>query len=189
MKIIQQCQCFAFSVLTLLVKHQEGHPACKKLSGGCWCGYLSGTTCRLAYGPADATATHCLSLQWNPDWFLPFWYRLTRVVPDKGPLNVRIQQCQLVIFAVICLVNLEHCCKPVECVLLWNCPRCVYSARKLQPHECPYNIYSEGYSCGSYGGGSAATCVSLKKWVFLRSREESVCADPRALHYIFHQVR
>ena len=24
---------------------------------------------RLAYGPADATATHCLLLQLNPDWF------------------------------------------------------------------------------------------------------------------------
>ena len=30
---------------------------------GCWHGYLSGTRCRLAYGPADATATHCLLLQ------------------------------------------------------------------------------------------------------------------------------
>jgi len=29
---------------------------------GCWCGYLSGATCRLASGPADATATHCLLL-------------------------------------------------------------------------------------------------------------------------------
>ena len=29
----------------------------------CWCGYLSGARCRLAYGPADATATHCLLLQ------------------------------------------------------------------------------------------------------------------------------
>jgi len=27
-------QCFAFSALTLLVERQEGHPACKKLSGG-----------------------------------------------------------------------------------------------------------------------------------------------------------
>jgi len=27
---------------------------------GCWHGYLSGVRCRLAYGPADATATHCL---------------------------------------------------------------------------------------------------------------------------------
>jgi len=26
---------------------------------GCWHGYLSGTRCRFAYGPVDATATHC----------------------------------------------------------------------------------------------------------------------------------
>ena len=30
---------------------------------GCWRGYLSGARCRLAYVPADATATHCLLLQ------------------------------------------------------------------------------------------------------------------------------
>jgi len=29
---------------------------------GCWHGYLSGARCRLAYGQADATATHCLLL-------------------------------------------------------------------------------------------------------------------------------
>jgi len=44
---------------------------------------------RLAYGPADATATHCLLLQENPDWF----YRLTRVDPDKGPLNECVCVC------------------------------------------------------------------------------------------------
>ena len=33
---------------------------------GYWRGYLSGARCRLTYGPADATATHCL---YNPDWF------------------------------------------------------------------------------------------------------------------------
>ena len=27
---------------------------------GCWHGYLPGARCRLAHGPADATATHCL---------------------------------------------------------------------------------------------------------------------------------
>ena len=53
----------AFSALTLLVGRQEGHAACKKLSGGCWRGYLSGARCRLAYGPADDTANHCLLLQ------------------------------------------------------------------------------------------------------------------------------
>ena len=60
------------SALTLSVGRQEGHPACKKLSGGtvgCWRGYLSGARCRLAYGPADANATHCLLLQKNRDWF------------------------------------------------------------------------------------------------------------------------
>ena len=36
---------------------------------GSWRGYLSGARCRFAYGPADATATHCLLLQYNPDWF------------------------------------------------------------------------------------------------------------------------
>ena len=30
---------------------------------GCWHGYLSGARCRLVYGPADATATHCFLLQ------------------------------------------------------------------------------------------------------------------------------
>jgi len=52
----------AFSALTLLVGRQEGHPACKKQSGGVLA-WLSGARCRLAYGSADATATHCLLLQ------------------------------------------------------------------------------------------------------------------------------
>jgi len=54
----------AFSALMLLVGRQEGHPACKKLSVGvlAWL-FVCGVRCRLAYGPADATATHCLSLQ------------------------------------------------------------------------------------------------------------------------------
>jgi len=56
-------QCYAFSALTLLVGRQEGHPACKKLSGGVLAWYLSGARCRLAFGPADATATHYLLLQ------------------------------------------------------------------------------------------------------------------------------
>jgi len=53
----------AFSALTLLVGRQEGHPACKKLSGGvpAWLSVWSEVqTCII---PADATATHCLLLQ------------------------------------------------------------------------------------------------------------------------------
>jgi len=63
--IFQQFGLLAFSALTLLIGQQEGHPACKKLE---WWGAgvvicSGGTRCRLAYGPADATATHCLLLQ------------------------------------------------------------------------------------------------------------------------------
>ena len=54
---------YAFSALTLLVGRQERHPACKNRVVRCWRGYLSGARCRHAYGPADATATHCLLLQ------------------------------------------------------------------------------------------------------------------------------
>ena len=81
-----------FSALTLLVGQQEGHPTCKKLSGGCWRGYLSGARCRLAHGPAVAIATHCL-LQKNlvkSRLDLAFWHWLTQVDPDKGPLNGRV---------------------------------------------------------------------------------------------------
>ena len=59
---------YPFSALMLLFGRQEGHPACKKLSL-CSRGHLSGARCRLAYGPADATATHCRLLRQNPDWF------------------------------------------------------------------------------------------------------------------------
>jgi len=39
----------------------------KKLSGGvlAWLSVWS----RIAYGSADASVTHCLLLQQNPDWF------------------------------------------------------------------------------------------------------------------------
>jgi len=57
-------QCF--DAVGWAAPRQEGHPACTNWVVGCWRqwrGYLSGARCRLAYGPADATATHCLLLQ------------------------------------------------------------------------------------------------------------------------------
>ena len=48
---------------------RKGIQPVKNCLVGCWRGYLSGVRCRLAYGPADAAATHCLLLQWHPDWF------------------------------------------------------------------------------------------------------------------------
>ena len=77
----------AFSALTLLVGRQEGHPACKKLSGGV-----------LAWLSVWSEVQTCICPSWCQCYslslasvksrlVLPFWYRLTRVVLDKGPLN------------------------------------------------------------------------------------------------------
>ena len=52
----------AFSALTRLGGRKGIQPV-KNWVVGCWHGYLSEVRCRLAYGPADATATHCLLLQ------------------------------------------------------------------------------------------------------------------------------
>jgi len=77
----------AFVALTLLVGRQEEHPACKKLSGGVlawlsvWCEVQ---TCVWPSG------FHCHSLSFasvKSRLVLPFWYRLSRVVVDRGPLN------------------------------------------------------------------------------------------------------
>ena len=51
------------SALTLLVGWQEGHPACKNLSGGVVAWFSVWSKVQIAYSPADATATHCLLLQ------------------------------------------------------------------------------------------------------------------------------
>jgi len=48
---------------------RKGIRSVKNRVVGCWRGYLSGARCRLAYGPTEATATHCLLLQLNPDRF------------------------------------------------------------------------------------------------------------------------
>jgi len=58
--------------LKLLVGRQEGHPACKKTEWWDADVVICLERCAdfFAYGPADATATHCLLLQLNPDlWF------------------------------------------------------------------------------------------------------------------------
>jgi len=77
----------AFSALTLLVGRQEGHPACKKTELWllAWLSVWSEVqTCIWPSG------FHCHSLPLasvKSRLVLPFWYRLTWVVPDKGQLN------------------------------------------------------------------------------------------------------
>ena len=77
----------------LLVGRQEGHPACKKLSGG-----------TLAWLSVWSEVQTCIRPSWcHCHWLslasvksrlvLPFWYRLTWVVPEKGLLNVCVRAC------------------------------------------------------------------------------------------------
>jgi len=67
---------------------------------GCWHGSLFGARCRLAYGPADATATLAPV---KSRLVLPFWYQLTWVVLEKRPLN----GCSVVV-VVAWILNIEN---------------------------------------------------------------------------------
>ena len=77
----------AFSALTLLVGRQEGHPACKKLSGGVLAWLSVWSKVQTCIWPSEFHY-HSLSLaSVKSRMVLPFCYRPTRVVLDKGPLN------------------------------------------------------------------------------------------------------
>ena len=83
---------YPFSALTLLVGRQEGHSACRKLSGGVLAWLSVWSEVQTCIWPS---CCHCHSLSLASVKFrlvLPFWYRLTRVVPEKGPLNVCVYQ-------------------------------------------------------------------------------------------------
>ena len=83
----------AFSALTLLVWQQEGHPACKQLSGGLLAWLSVWSEVQTCIWPSGC---HCHSLSLasvKSRMVLPFWYRLTQVVPDKGPLNGCVCKC------------------------------------------------------------------------------------------------
>jgi len=82
-----QTHTHTFSALTLLVGRQEGHPACKKLSGRVLAWLSVWSEMQTCIWPSWG---HWHSLSLAPvksRLVLPFWYRLTRVVPEKGPLN------------------------------------------------------------------------------------------------------
>jgi len=88
----------AFSALALLVGLQEGHPACKNRVVG------TGVVVCLERG-ADLHMAQLMPLPLTVSCFskiyidLPFWYRLTWVVPGKGPLNGCV--CVIIIGAVL----------------------------------------------------------------------------------------
>jgi len=93
-----------FSALTLLVGRQEGHPACKKVSGGVLAWLSVWSEVQTCICPSWC---HCHSLSLasvKSRLVLPFWYWLTWVVLDKGPLN----GCVCVYNLVIRLRNIKQ---------------------------------------------------------------------------------
>ena len=91
------CWYNAFSALTLLVGRQEGHPACKKLSTGMLAWLSVWSKVQTCIWPSWC---HCHSLSLaslKSRLVLSFFYRLTWVVPEKGPLNVCVCVCYVLI--------------------------------------------------------------------------------------------
>jgi len=78
---------YIVSALMLLVGRQEGHPACKKLTGGLLAWLSVWSKVQTCIWPRWC---HCHSLSLasvKSILVLPFWYQLTWVVPEKWPLN------------------------------------------------------------------------------------------------------
>jgi len=144
------------------------HPV-KNWVVGCWCGYL-GRGADL-HGPADATATHYLLFQYIQIGFTflvsSFWYRLTRVVPDK------IQRALVVVVVVVVVVQENFVITSIQC----------FSLVRWQRFIQPWSSYNLRFSSGTSGGrnqtakpslpGSAGKMIKcrylkiLKKTVFL----------------------
>ena len=85
----------AFSALTLLVGRQEGHPACKKLSGGVRAWLSVWNEVQTCIWPSWC---HCHSLSLasiKSSLVLPFWYWLTRVVPEGEQAYILITRSEV----------------------------------------------------------------------------------------------
>ena len=92
----------------LLVGRQEGHLACKKLSGGVLAWLSVWSEVQTCIWPSWC---HCRSLSIasiKSGLVLPVWYRLNRVVAlvaDKGPLNARARACVSIVPLIFILYN------------------------------------------------------------------------------------
>jgi len=89
----------------LLVGWQEGHPACKKTewwgAGMVICLEREADVHMAQLMPLPLTVSCFSKIQIGFTFLvlaliLSFWYRLTRVVPEKGPLNGCVCVCRVV---------------------------------------------------------------------------------------------
>ena len=142
----------AFSALTLLVGRQEEHPACKELSGGVlawlsvWCAVQ---TC------IWPSWCHCHSLflaSVKSRLVLPFWYRLTWVVPDKEPLNGCV--CSKLVFLCRCVISFSYLSLAV-----CYCSSCIFHLHGL------LLFLHLGYRDSIKGVWSSFPCKFVGEWM------------------------
>jgi len=97
----------------LLVGWQEGHPACNTPSGGVLAWLSVWSEVQTCMWPSWC---HCHSLSLasvKSRLVLPFWYRLTWVVREKGPLNGRVCVCVRAcacVCACVCVMIMSSKC-------------------------------------------------------------------------------
>ena len=111
---------YAFSALTLLVGRQEEHPACKKLSVVVLVWLFVWSEVQTCIRPSWC---HCHSLSLvsvKSRLVLSFWYRLTRVVPEKSTKRVCVRVCVCVCVCVCVFVCLCVCVIATVAWWEWN---------------------------------------------------------------------
>jgi len=140
----------------LLVGRQEGHPIGKKPRGGVLAWLSVWSEVQTCIWPSWC---HCHSLSLasvKSRLVLPFWYRLTWVVPDKGPLNGCVCVCSW-------KPNNTNCRPTKTCTkrsLIQNkklryrrvTARCVVSVEILPitTQQCRNNLYNKSGTNRSY---------------------------------------
>ena len=156
------CSDDAFSALTLLVGRQEGHPACKKLSDGVLAWLSVWSEVQSCMWPSWCQC-HSLSLASVKSISgLPFSYRLTWVVPDKGPLN-----------GCVCVLR---CCSRFLAPLLLVCWLPVFAGRPVISRPADDAKWA-GSLVGQEEGAPATTSLPLRD-MLPAVQEEARRVDP-----------
>ena len=134
------CRSYAFSAMSSVLWRcwlggRKGIRPVKNWVMGCWCGYVWNEvqTCIWPSG------CHCHSLSFASEisrLVLPFWYWLTRVVPDRGPLNGCVCIIAMCSFSNLICLLLSRILLYLLCLLLSQ------SSTYLSCNHTPHNYYT-----------------------------------------------
>jgi len=147
----------------LLVGWQEGHPACKKLSGGVLAWLSVYSVVQTCIWPSWC---HCHSLSLSSvksRLVLPFWYQLTWVVPEKGRytgvcvracvrayVHARVRACVRVcvcVRACVCWLCLSVSIFVVACWWQTSLVRCSEVVTKSCGRPCGRRLACSNHFC------------------------------------------